>query len=150
MDDGMGAGAEAVQLIHRPDVGRALSSPAAAEFVLRADRVAPRSARVALRRLALGSVAHRLLDVLLCVGEAISNAVRHAYPPGSSGEIVVKAWTHEDGLAVLVQDRGRGFDPDGDPSREGVGLRLMRRLADVVSILSRPGGGTAVLMVFRA
>gem|GEM_PF-1138506 len=146
--DGDAAGG-ALAIIQRPDATRALATPAAAEVSFTADRRAPRNARVVLRRLAVRAMAHRLLDVLLCVGEAVSNAVRHAYPPGVTGQITVKAWTHESGLAILVQDHGQGFDTSSAESRDGVGLRVMRRLADALSIVSRPGGGTAVLMVFR-
>jgi serine/threonine-protein kinase RsbW len=79
-------------------------------------------------------------DVVLAVGEALSNAAEHAYiaAPGN-GSVDVEA--HFDAvcgvLTVVVEDRGRWRrrDPEAAPRRvRGRGIRLMRALADDTSI----------------
>ena len=74
----------------------------------------------------------------LLVNEAVTNAYKHAYPNGQSGEILVRiANTADGGVRICVQDDGVGFTPD---VREGaLGLTLMR------SFSSQLGGALAVL-----
>jgi two-component sensor histidine kinase len=61
----------------------------------------------------------------LLVNEAVTNAYKHAYPNGQSGEILVRiANTADGGVRICVQDDGVGFTPD---VREGaLGLTMMR------------------------
>jgi anti-sigma regulatory factor (Ser/Thr protein kinase) len=39
--------------------------------------------------------------------------------------------------------------PDGTMRKGGLGLRIMRRLADEVTITETPGGGTTVTLKFK-
>jgi len=78
------------------------------------------------------------IPLALLVNEAITNAYKHVYPSGQSGEIFVRvANTADGGVRISVRDNGVGFTPD---VREGaLGLTLMR------SFSSQLGGELAVL-----
>ncbi|HEV7807189.1 MAG TPA: PAS domain S-box protein [Solirubrobacteraceae bacterium] len=83
--------------------------------------------------------------VLRIVGEALTNARRHA----AAGRIVVRAFGDERTLRVEVADDGAGFDPDAQaPARESMGLRGMRERADLVGVelevFTALGSGTTV------
>ena len=85
-------------------------------------------------------------DIMLAVSEAVTNAVKHAYP-GAEGEIELLASLAEGGrLVVLVRDSGGGFGPNSSEGL-GAGLMLMRECADELDVDQRPGGVT-VRMVF--
>jgi anti-sigma regulatory factor (Ser/Thr protein kinase) len=85
-------------------------------------------------------------DVRLCVSEAVTNAVRHAYGPEvADGEVGVLVVRLEDELRVVVRDEGRGID---EPlAGEGFGLQLIARVANRHT-LHRGDIGTTVSMSF--
>ncbi len=99
-----------------------------------------------------GLVSDDLFDLTLAVGEAMGNAVDH-----TSGEcVLVTISAYEDRVLVDVTDCGDGFQiaddedtPQVDGSAErGRGIKLMRLLADSVSICRKPTGtGTLVRIV---
>jgi two-component sensor histidine kinase len=68
------------------------------------------------------------IPLSLLVNEAVTNAFKHAYPNGQTGEIFVRvAKTADGGLRIGIQDDGIGLSPD---VREGsLGLTLMRTFA---------------------
>jgi anti-sigma regulatory factor (Ser/Thr protein kinase) len=83
--------------------------------------------------------------VLLCVNEAATNAVEHAYGPGAAS-FAVRAIDTDARLAVEVRDGGSWRAPRGRDG--GRGLLLMRALADDVEV--RPGEeGTVVALGWR-
>jgi len=92
-------------------------------------------------------------DMVLCVGEACANAIRHS---GSGEEIEITLGFRSDDLEVLVKDKGRGFDAGAfDPevlpdllSDGGRGLFLMSRLSDAMEL--RCGSGLEVRLLKRA
>ena len=92
-------------------------------------------------------------DVVLCVEEACTNAIRHS---GAADEIEIALAFEGDELRVRVRDRGRGFDTSSfdpgaapDPSAEhGRGLFLIAALMDTLSL--RLDGGLEVAMARRA
>ena len=92
-------------------------------------------------------------DMVLCVGEACANAIRHS---GSGEEIEITLGFRSDDLEVLVKDKGRGFDTGAfDPevlpdllSDGGRGLFLMSRLSDAMEL--RCGSGLEVRLLKRA
>jgi len=136
------------------DVSTARVSAAPVDVALPARADAPRLARHLVRGVASPWLPPaRLTQALVAVSEAVTNSVLHAYPEMDGGEVRVKAWASEDGLAVLVLDQGDGFDADtsgrGPRSGLGMGLRLMDSLATQTAVESRRGAGTAVLLVFH-
>jgi PAS domain S-box-containing protein len=76
-----------------------------------------------------GSLGHRGTDVLRIIGEALTNACRHA----AAERIVVRAAVSETRLSIEVADDGRGFDLGREqPALQGQGLRGMHERAELV------------------
>jgi serine/threonine-protein kinase RsbW len=86
-----------------------------------------------------------LADLKLALTEACSNSVRHAYD-GAHGMVEIVYELHPDRLVVEVTDEGEGFDPAeaiGSPeelSEGGLGIAIIRAIADEVEIGAREGG----------
>jgi len=85
-------------------------------------------------------------DVLTAVGEAVANAVEHAYDPHNPGEVSVSVRAERDALVVEVRDNGRFQTREQTPGR-GHGLNIMHAIADSVSI--DKAGGTRIRLTFR-
>lgn len=86
-----------------------------------------------------------LADLKLALTEAASNSVRHAYAEDGIGVVHVVYELHPDRLVIEVADEGAGFDPSsGDDSEAlaegGLGIAIIRAIADEVEIGSQPGG----------
>ena len=87
-----------------------------------------------------------LADLKLALTEAASNSVRHAYAEDSDGVVEIVYELHPDRLVIEVADEGAGFEPGdrgGDPeslSEGGLGIAIIRAIADEVEIGSRPSG----------
>lgn len=101
----------------------------------------------------------RLADLRVAVTEACSNAVKVHRPEALELPVIVSCHLDERGFVVEVRDRGPGFDPEQleplpeptDPERleheSGLGVELIRELADDVTFRSVEGG-TVVSMLF--
>jgi two-component sensor histidine kinase len=92
--------------------------------------------------------AARAAPVALIVGEAVSNAIKHAFPRGRDG-IVSVALSHDgDSISLTIEDDGVG---KGTSRAGALGVRLMtemaRSLGGVITIES--GGGTRVSTSFQ-
>jgi stage II sporulation protein AB (anti-sigma F factor) len=86
-------------------------------------------------------------DVLLCVSEAVTNAVLHAYPQGS-GHVEIEVESHDNELLVVVRDRGTGMPPPSRRRDGGYGLKIIDELTRETTISKAPEGGTEIAMVF--
>ena len=87
-----------------------------------------------------------MADLKLALTEAVSNSVRHAYGPEGTGSVGVRYQLHPDRLDIEVVDDGAGFDPERPPPLEGeelteggLGIAIIRTIADEFEIRSRPG-----------
>jgi anti-sigma regulatory factor (Ser/Thr protein kinase) len=106
-----------------------------------------------LRRQLLGAIYGRGFDedaVGLAATEALTNAVRHAYP-GSQGLVTLSVRQSADRLVVVVTDQGigaRSFTArSGSDRAMGMGLPLLHELC--ASARVEPGNsGTTVTMGF--
>lgn len=79
------------------------------------------------------------VSVQIAVGEAASNAVEHAYPPGQDGELQLSVSLSPQGdLSAEVSDRGSWRPPGEESQLRGRGLPLMRACMDSMD-LSRAG-----------
>jgi serine/threonine-protein kinase RsbW len=113
-----------------------------------------RAEYITLCRLALTGIARLrelsdelLADLKLALTEAASNSVRHAYADNHDAGVVEIAYElHSDRLVIEVTDEGEGFDPaaaGGLPdelSEGGLGIAIIRAIADEVEIGAQPGG----------
>jgi serine/threonine-protein kinase RsbW len=116
-------------------------------------RIPARAEYVALCRLAMTGVAQvrpmdedTVADLKLALTEAVSNSVRHAYPADGSGHVDIRYELHADRIGVEVVDNGAGFDADEAPSFDGddlveggLGIAIIRTIADELEIESKPG-----------
>lgn len=130
--------------------------------------IPPRSDYLALVRLVVASTAtlepalsdRRVDDLRLAVSEACANAVDGQRARGSTLPVHIAIEVDDAAVAVTVTDHGGGFEPDAvdpippadDPGRlrheRGLGIPLMRSLADTVSF-TPTADGTAVRLVVR-
>jgi serine/threonine-protein kinase RsbW len=103
-----------------------------------------RPENVAVIRHVLGAFAEALQlpadlveDMRLAVTEACTNVVRHAYDDderGSANVMRVDLLPSEDGMQVIVEDRGRGLGPSPDASGPGLGLPLIAALTSALEV----------------
>jgi anti-sigma regulatory factor (Ser/Thr protein kinase) len=56
---------------------------------------------------------------------------------------------HRESLEVIVADAGRGMGPSPDTNGPGLGLPLIRALADSFDIDPSPAAGSRLVMSFR-
>jgi signal transduction histidine kinase len=82
-------------------------------------------------------------SLLMALKETFNNAVKHS----GATELLLRIQCREEKLMVLVQDNGRGFDPNaGDRGRNGLRnmAERMTELEGRCCITSRPGEGCRV------
>lgn len=84
--------------------------------------------------------------VFRVVQESLTNVARHA----QASEVIISLRRGDRGLSLLVQDNGRGFDPEVIRKRHGFGLLGMRErvltLGGTLRIDGVPGKGTTVVI----
>ena len=86
-----------------------------------------------------------LADLKLALTEACSNSVRHAYA-GAEGLVQIVYELRPDRLVIEVTDEGLGFDPEKpgsgseDLAEGGLGIAIIRAIADKVEIGAQPSG----------
>lgn len=117
-------------------------------------RIPAKAEYITLCRLALTGLAQlrsigddTMADLKLALTEAVSNSVRHAYGPSGDGHVDVRYELAPDRLGIEVVDDGEGFDPDeapsfhddGELSEGGLGIAIIRSIADEFEIDSAPG-----------
>ncbi len=124
---------------------------------------------VSVARLVVGAIAaaepsfdeERSADLRLAVSEACTNAIQAQMAAHDRGDrsapIVVRCWHDGGRIHLAVSDHGGGFDPDGltvhpevtDPARleheGGLGIPLIRLLADELEFQRSPGGTTLIM-----
>jgi len=115
---------------------------------------------ITLGRLALTALAgvrpvkdETLYDLKLALTEACTNSVRHAYQNGRQGSVEIVYELQPDRLVIEVGDEGSGFEPSetngvGEELEEGgLGIEIIRALADEVEIGPRAEGGSRLRFV---
>ncbi len=129
-----------------------------------------RTELVSLVRLVVASAAEigpdmaieRVEDLRVAVSEATTNAIEAQVESGSQARIGIRCAVSADEVVVRIHDEGGGFDPDGlralpDPGsperleyESGLGVHLMRALADETEISSTPSGTDVRLVVYSS
>ena len=116
-------------------------------------RIPAKAEYITLCRLALSGLAQlrdigedTMADLKLALTEAVSNSVRHGYGDKGDGHVDITYELHTDRLGIQVVDDGDGFDPDEAPSFDGkelseggLGIAIIRTIADEFEIDSKPG-----------
>jgi len=116
-------------------------------------RIPAKAEYITLCRLALSGLAQlrdisedTMADLKLALTEAVSNSVRHAYGENGGGHVDITYELLIDRLGIQVVDDGDGFDPDEAPSSDGkelseggLGIAIIRTIADEFEIDSKPG-----------
>jgi serine/threonine-protein kinase RsbW len=116
---------------------------------------------ITLGRLALTAIGRvrplseeTLSDLKLALTEACTNSVRHAYEEGRTGVVEILFQLEPDRLVVEIVDEGAGFKPDeveaggnGDLNEGGLGIAIIRAVADEVEIDERETGGSRLRFV---
>jgi serine/threonine-protein kinase RsbW len=116
-----------------------LASPSPVHLLL------PAHARnIAVVRRALEAIAEELAlprrlveDMRLAVTEACTNVVRHAYSNDEADHasaLRVALLPEEQGMRVIVEDRGRGLGPSPDIRGPGLGLPLIAALTSKLEV----------------
>jgi serine/threonine-protein kinase RsbW len=116
---------------------------------------------ISLGRLALTAIAglrqlseETLHDLKLALTEACTNSVRHAYGEQSQGTVEIVYELQPDRLSVEVGDDGPGVAPEAPANAEnadlaegGLGIAIIRAVADEVEIGGRANGGSRLRFV---
>jgi anti-sigma regulatory factor (Ser/Thr protein kinase) len=126
-------------------------SERSARWSYAATRTAPGEGRRAVGEFAAsaGATARALGAIAVCVSEAVTNVVVHAYRyDDRPGSVEVEAEIDGDALCVRVRDQGRGLEPRLDSPGLGLGIPLMAQLSAGLEILAADSGGTEVTMRF--
>ena len=95
----------------------------------------------------------------LCLDEAVTNIVSHAFEPDTAHDVHIALWRDDTVLHAEVTDDGRPFDPlvyEPPPAPKdlqsaqigGLGIRLMRGFADQITY-QRSGPMNRLLLSFR-
>jgi two-component sensor histidine kinase/PAS domain-containing protein len=84
----------------------------------------------------------------LIASELLTNALRHAYPPGAPGDVTLTVETDGGMLDMTIADGGVGLP--ATPARRGLGTTvidtLARQIGAAVASRSEPGQGTTVIV----
>jgi PAS domain S-box-containing protein len=116
-----------------------LRLPAAPTSASIARRLAMRYARVAK----LGP--ERTFDLTIAVGEAVANAVEHAYR-GRKGDFMLRLWSCDQNIFGEVQDLGTWREGRPHPDR-GRGLTILRATTTRFALDRSPNGTTVAFTV---
>ena len=119
------------------------SLPSCVNVDLEARPQSCRSARVLLRQFLgdhqiVGSCAQ---DIVTAAGEAVTNAIEHAYAHKAPGDVSFRLAVEDHRLRITVRDRGQWHETNR-PNR-GRGIPLMRAMMDEVEV-EKSAAGTSV------
>lgn len=99
-------------------------------------------------------------DIKAAVSEAVTNCIVHAYP-NKIGDIFIELKIiGEDTIYIKIKDKGIGipdvkkameplFTTSPETERAGLGFAVMESFMDRLSVRSREGSGTTVIMTKR-
>lgn len=100
----------------------------------------------------------KLSNLLLCVSEAVTNAIIHANKLDPEKVVNIRAELNDEFLTFIIKDEGIGFNPDAvpDPTEpenlmkdHGRGLFLMRTYLHELRYNITPTGTETILVMRR-
>lgn len=97
-------------------------------------------------------------DIKTAVSEAVTNSIVHGYQNSGKGMVVINVTARENSVEIEVSDAGKGIDDVAKAmqpfftsgvidERSGMGFTVMQAMMDEVTVTSKPGAGTKVLML---
>lgn len=101
-----------------------------------------------------------LADIKCVVSEAVTNSIVHAYPD-AIGEIYISVQLLEGrALKIEIKDKGKGIEDvamartplyttSPETERSGMGFTVMESFTDKMTVRSKPGKGTTVVLLKR-
>jgi anti-sigma regulatory factor (Ser/Thr protein kinase) len=139
------------EVAHAPGFGEPLAEPPAyAESVPFDLDLSPLRRLVKARARALGLAPARVIDLVLAVGEATANTIRHA---GGAGTL--RIWHNDAEIVCEVSDLGRienpraGQWPPPAGTRGGQGLWIIQQACDRVELRSSEAGTVIRMHMLR-
>ncbi|MBQ8411702.1 MAG: anti-sigma F factor [Ruminiclostridium sp.] len=99
-------------------------------------------------------------DIKAAVSEAVTNCIVHAYPDKIGDIFIELKIIGEDTIYIKIKDKGIGipdvkkameplFTTSPETERAGLGFAVMESFMDRLSVRSREGSGTTVIMTKR-
>lgn len=96
-------------------------------------------------------------DIKTVISEAVTNAIIHGYEEDVNGIITISAAINEDRVELSIEDAGKGikdieeavqplYTSKPELERSGMGFTIMENFMDHMSIESKFGEGTTVLL----
>jgi two-component sensor histidine kinase len=79
----------------------------------------------------------------LLVAELMMNSTKHAFAPGSSGNVTITLKSTGPDHHLTFADDGRGFDPEARTSSLGLGSRIMEGLVNQLHGTMRTASGSS-------
>lgn len=94
----------------------------------------------------------RAVSVGLLVTELVTNAYKYAYADRDPGEVRLRLEPRDDSSALIaVEDDGIGWDGTGEPQGTGLGMRIVRAMAQTLGTdiaYVQAGGTRAELLIY--
>jgi chemotaxis protein methyltransferase CheR len=89
-----------------------------------------------------GAVSSEAVSIGLIVTELVINALKHGFPTGAEGEILVGYDAHESGWQLSVSDNGPGSqEVGGEPPHVGLDTSIVEALAHQLNATVRKTSG---------
>ena len=100
---------------------------------------------------------NELEDIKTAVSEAVTNVIVHAYPE-KKGYVNMKITTENKNIQIEIWDNGVGiadidraltpfYTTKPNEERSGMGFTVMESFMDKLTVRSKPGRGTSIIMV---
>lgn len=94
------------------------------------------------------AVSSEAVSLGLIVTELVINALKHGFPSGASGEILVSYAVQDSGWRLSVSDNGSGTqEADGEPAHAGLGTSIVEALAHQLNAMVQKTSGPRGTMV---
>jgi two-component sensor histidine kinase len=95
-----------------------------------------------------GAVSSEAVSIGLIVTELVINALKHGFPAGAEGEILVSYGVQDSGWRLSVSDNGSGTqEADGEPPHAGLGTSIVEALAHQLNATVQKTSGPQGTMV---
>ncbi|MBN1646826.1 MAG: PAS domain S-box protein [Spirochaetales bacterium] len=122
------------------------------EMVAASIPVASDSIRIERKLIPVTMQVKKAISVGIITAELLTNAIKHAFPDGGKGVVLLKTEKNGNNITVQVSDNGKGFSADFDPEKtDSLGLKLVRALTEQLQgkLSIKNNKGIRVLLTFE-